>query len=221
MKVNEVLDQLRSCYHEKVFEMNTRNGIGKNQIGIMMGDIRKIANKIKSDHALALELWKTKIMEARLVAILIIKPKQLSLKELETMLKSVEYAPVSDWFNSYVLKEHPEKYLLREQWMYDDNAWAARAGWSLTAGKVTRDAADLDIPALLKRIEKEMAKAKPEVQWTMNTTLAQIGINHPEHRKRALEIGEKLGIYRDYPVSKGCTSPFAPTWIREMVSRKK
>ena len=36
----------------------------------------------------------------------------------------------------------------------------------------------------------------------------------------ALAIGEKLGIYRDYPVSKGCTSPFAPIWIKEMVKRK-
>ena len=39
-------------------------------------------------------------------------------------------------------------------------------------------------------------------------------------RERALAIGEALGIYRDYPVSKGCTSPFAPIWINEMVSRR-
>jgi hypothetical protein len=25
---------------------------------------------------------------------------------------------------------------------------------------------------------------------------------------------------REYPVSKGCTSPFAPIWIKEMVSRQ-
>ncbi len=35
-----------------------------------------------------------------------------------------------------------------------------------------------------------------------------------------LAIGETLGIYRDYPVSKGCTSPFAPIWINAMVSRQ-
>ncbi|MNY56505.1 hypothetical protein D3C86_1925890 [compost metagenome] len=66
-----------------------------------------------------------------------------------------------------------------------------------------------------------MPAAAPEVQWTMNSTLAQIGINHPEYRERALNIGEKLGIYRDYPTSKGCTSPFAPIWINEMVRRQK
>ena len=83
-----------------------------------------------------------------------------------------------------------------------------------------KGAGGLDLPALLNRIESEMADANPEVQWTMNNTLANIGIHFPKLRKRAIAIGEKLGIYRDYPVSKGCTSPFAPIWINEMVRRQ-
>jgi 3-methyladenine DNA glycosylase AlkD len=54
----------------------------------------------------------------------------------------------------------------------------------------------------------------------MNGALAEIGIHFPKHRKRALAIGEKLGVFRDYPTSKGCTSPFAPIWINEMVRRQ-
>ncbi len=65
-----------------------------------------------------------------------------------------------------------------------------------------------------------MGSAAPEVQWTMNCSLAEIGIHFAEHRERALAIGETLGIYRDYPASKGCTSPFAPIWINAMVSRQ-
>ena len=63
-----------------------------------------------------------------------------------------------------------------------------------------------------------MPGAPGPTQWTMNNCLAGIGIHHPKLRKRALAIGEALGIYRDYPVSKGCTSPFAPIWITDMVS---
>lgn len=68
---------------------------------------------------------------------------------------------------------------------------------------------------------REMGTAAPEAQWTMNSCLAEIGIHFAKHRKRAIAIGEKLGIYRDYPCSKGCTSPFAPIWINEMVRRQK
>ena len=52
-----------------------------------------------------------------------------------------------------------------------------------------------------------MPKAMPEVQWTMNNTLAAIGIHHPKRRKRAIAIGEKIGLYHDWLVSKGCTPP--------------
>ena len=98
---------------------------------------------------------------------------------------------------------------------------AARAGWSLTAERVAKKPEGLDLDALLDRIEAEMASAAPEPQWTMNSTLAAIGINHPAHRARALAIGEKLGVYRDYPTSAGCISPFAPEWIGEMVRRQE
>jgi 3-methyladenine DNA glycosylase AlkD len=104
--------------------------------------------------------------------------------------------------------------------MASDDRWAARAGWDLTAEKVAKDPEGLDPAALLDRLEAEMAGAAPEAQWTMNSTLAAVGIHVPKLRKRAIAIGEKLGIYRDWPVSKGCTSPFAPIWIRFMVERQ-
>jgi 3-methyladenine DNA glycosylase AlkD len=104
--------------------------------------------------------------------------------------------------------------------MASDDKWAARAGWALTTGRVVRSPEGLDVPALLDRIESEMASADPVVQWTMNGTLAEIGIHFPKLRQRALAIGETLGIFRDYPVSKGCTSPFAPIWINAMVARQ-
>ncbi|WP_218121537.1 hypothetical protein [Tessaracoccus flavus] len=54
----------------------------------------------------------------------------------------------------------------------------------------------------------------------MNETLAQIGIHHPALRERALTIGERLEVLKDYPTPPNCTSPFAPTWITEMVARQ-
>jgi 3-methyladenine DNA glycosylase AlkD len=219
MTVKEALTKLKSMSNEKMFDHNVKNGAGKNQFGVMLGDIRKIGDGIKSDHELALELWKTGNVEARLLATLIMKPKKLSAKELDEMVKSIDFVQEAEWVNSYVVKDHPDKESLREKWMSSKNIWAARAGWSLTAGRIVREPEGIDVAKLLDRIESEMPKAPREVQWTMNTTLAQIGINFPKHRKRAIDIGETLGVFRDYPVSKGCTSPFAPIWINEMVKR--
>lgn len=220
MTLKEALSSLKSLANEKMVAQNVKHGAGKNQYGVKLGDIRTLANKIKSNHALAQELWKTENIDARLLATLIIKPKELSAQELDEMVKSIAFVQEADWLNAYVVKDHPQRESLREKWMNSKNPWAARAGWSLTSGRVAREPEGLDVMQLMGRIESEMPAAPPEVQWTMNTALAQIGINFSKHRKRAIDIGESLGIYRDYPVSKGCTSPFAPIWIREMVRRK-
>jgi 3-methyladenine DNA glycosylase AlkD len=220
MTLNETLKQLKALGNEKTRAHNTRYGAGDNQFGVKHGDIRVLAKKIQASHELAMPLWETGNADAQLLATLLIKPKTLSADEVDRMVRSVAFSHVADWLSSYVVKEHPGKETLRQQWMTTNDRWAARAGWSLTAGRVARSPEGLDLPALLDRIESEMAKADPVVQWTMNSALAGIGIHFPKLRKRAIAIGEKLGIYRDYPVSKGCTSPFAPIWINAMVSRK-
>jgi 3-methyladenine DNA glycosylase AlkD len=218
--LKETLAQLEALGNEKVRAHNSKNGAGENQFGVLLGDIRKLATKIKINHPLAIALWETGNIDARLLAILLINPKNLSGDELDQMVRSVGFAQVADWLNSYVVRKRPDKETLRQKWMADDDPWAARAGWSLTSERIGKAPEGLDLPALLDRIESEMGGAAPEAQWTMNFCLAGIGIHFPKYRKRAIAIGETLGIYRDYPVSKGCTSPFAPIWIKEMVSRQ-
>src|SRR5215213_1375064 len=220
MTLKEILKQLKSLGHEKVRAQNKKAGAGDNQFGVKRGDVRVLANKLKTNHELAQALWETGNIDAQFLATLLIKPAALSADELERMVRSVTFAWVADWLHSYVVKEHADKEALRKKWITSDDPMAARAGWQLTAGRVAKSPEGLDLPALLDRIETEMGTAAPEVQWTMNCCLAEIGINHPKHRKRAVAIGETLGIYRDYPCSKGCTSPFAPIWINEMVRRK-
>lgn len=221
-----LLKQLAALGSESMRKHNAKWGAGENQYGAKHGDIRALAKQDKGDAPLANALWETGNLDAQLLAVLWFKPKELTAREMDRLVRSISCAPVAEWLISYVVKQHADKETLRQQWMAEDDLtaggqWAARAGWSLTAERVAKSPEGLAVPALLDRIEREMGPADPAVQWTMNAALAEIGIHFPQHRLRAIAIGEKLGIYRDYPVSKGCTSPFAPIWINAMVSRKK
>lgn len=220
MTLEETLARLEALGSEKMRAQNKKHGAGDNQFGVRLGDIRILAKEIKADHELSLALWETGNIDARLLAILLMKPKKLSAKELDRMVRSADFAQLADWLNAYVVKNHPDKEILRQKWLVDKDPWAARAGWSLTSERIDRCPEGLDLAAMLDRLEGEMPDAAPEVQWTMNFCLAGIGIHFPELRERAITVGETLGIYRDYPVSKGCTSPFAPIWINEMVRRE-
>jgi 3-methyladenine DNA glycosylase AlkD len=221
MTVKEVLSQLESLGDAARRKYNAKAGAPENQFGVKLGDLRVVAKKIKTDHELALQLWETGNVDAQLLATLIIKPASLSAADVDKLTRSTTCAQVADWLNSYVVAEHPDKDALREKWMKAKDRWAARAGWHFTASRINKGGGDsLDLPALLDRIEKEMPKAPPEIQWTMNNTLGAIGIHDAKLRKRAVAIGEKIGLYRDWPVSKGCIPPFVPVWVEAMVKRQ-
>ena len=220
MNTKQAMARLEELGDEKRRVFNAKRGASDNQFGVKTGDIRKLAKEIKVDHDLGLSLWETGNADAQMLAILLVRPKDLDAKQLATMAREGTCEWVADWLNSYVIKKHPDKESLREKWMKSKDAMTKRAGWSLTSERVAKQPDGLDLDALLDRIEKEMPKAAPQAQWTMNVCLVNIGIHHEEHRERALAIGEALGIYRDYPASKGCTSPFAPIWINKLVSRQ-
>lgn len=132
-----------------------------------------------------------------------------------------ERAPkVLDWLVNYVVKKSPHAEELRQAWFSDADPVVASAGWALTSDRVAKKPEGLDLGGLLDIIEPEMTDAPDRLQWAMNTCLAQIGIAHPAYRARAIDIGERLEVLKDYPTPPNCTSPFAPVWITEIVRRQ-
>ncbi|MCP3803491.1 DNA alkylation repair protein [Allokutzneria sp. A3M-2-11 16] len=188
--------------------------------GVNLGKLRAIAKRLKTQQELALELWATGDTAARLLALLICRPKAFAREELDGMLRDARTPKVHDWLVNYVVKKNAHAEELRVAWFTDPDPVVASAGWALTTERVAKKPEGLDLVGLLDIIEKEMKHAPDRLQWAMNHCLAQIGIEHAEHRPRALDIGERLEVLKDYPTPPNCTSPFAPAWITEMVRRQ-
>ena len=189
--------------------------------GVNLTKLREIAKRLGKQQELAVELWATGDTAARLLALLICKPKAFSRGELDSMLREAGSPKAHDWLVNYVVKKGPHAEELRVAWMNDPDPVVASAGWALTSERVAKKPEGLDLPGLLDTIEAHMRDAPERLQWGMNHTLAFIGIEHPEHRARALDIGERLEVLRDYPTPPNCTSPFAPAWINEIVRRRE
>ena len=175
---------------------------------------------MKTQHELAGQLWGTGDSAARLVAILISKPKAYSADELDAMLREARVPKVHDWLVNYVVKKNAHVEELRVVWFGDRDPVVASAGWALTSARVAKSPDGIDTTALLDTVEQNMKDAPDRLQWAMNECLATIGIHCPEQRDRAIEIGERLRVLEDYPTPPGCTSPYAPIWINEMVRRQ-
>lgn len=212
-----VLGELAALEDAKVRAVNERHG---DDHGVNLGKLRAIAKRLKTQEELARELWDTGDTAARLLSILICRPKSFTRDELDAMLREARIPKVHDWLLSYVVKKSAYAEELREVWFADPDPVVASAGWALTADRVVKDPTGLDLAALLDTIEANMKDAPERLQWAMNTCLGHIGIEHPEFRARAIDIGERLEVLKDYPTPPNCTSPFVPLWIAEMVSRQ-
>jgi 3-methyladenine DNA glycosylase AlkD len=215
--VAEVMRELAALENPQMREMNERRG---DDHGVNLSQLRALAKRLKTQHGLARELWATDDTAAQLLAILICRPKAFERDELDAMLREARAPKVHDWLVNYVVKKSPHAEELRVAWFEDPDPVVASAGWALTTERVARAANGLDLDALLDLIEAEMKDAPDRLQWAMNHCLAQIGITHAEHRARAIEIGERLEVLKEYPTPPNCTSPYAPIWIGEMVRRQ-
>lgn len=212
----EVSAALAALEDPKARAINERHG---DDHGVNLTKLRAVAKLLKRNPELARELWATGGSPERLVALLISGPKDYSAADLDAMLRDARIPKVRDWLVNYIVKKSPHAEELRVAWFADPEL--AGSGWALTSERVIKRPEGLELSALLDQIEAEMQDAPESLQWAMNECLAQIGIHHPELRARALDIGERLQVLADYPTTPGCTSPFAPIWITEIVARQQ
>jgi 3-methyladenine DNA glycosylase AlkD len=215
--VAEVMAELAELEDPKARVVNEKHG---DDHGVNLSKLRAVAKRLKTQQELARQLWETDDTAAKLLALLICRPKAFERDELDLMLREARTPKVHDWLVNYVVKKNPHAEELRLAWFADADPVVASAGWALTTERVAKKPEGLDLVGLLDLIENEMKGAPDRLQWAMNHCLAQIGIEHAEHRARAIDIGERLQVLKDYPTPPNCTSPFAPIWITEMVRRQ-
>jgi 3-methyladenine DNA glycosylase AlkD len=213
---DEVMAELAALEDPKIRAVNERHG---DDHGVNLTKLRTVAKRLKTRQDLARELWGTGDSAARLLALLVCRPKAFDSDELDAMLREARTPKVHDWLVNYVVKKHPQAEELRLAWMADPDPVVASAGWALTSARVVKQPEGLDLRGLLDVIEAEMKAAPDRLQWAMNECLAQIGIAHADLRERAIAIGERLQVLKDYPTPPNCTSPYAPVWIEEIVRR--
>lgn len=185
-----------------------------------LGDLRKIAKDIKKDHELAMELWSTGRFFPRLLAILIMDNKRIAQDLINKLDRDMQTHPLDernqlmDWFMANQLLKDRKTTALVESWENSLSALQRRVFW-YHQGRLrwVGQTPPANTPQLLPKIEADIAKEAPEVQWAMNFTAGWIGVYEKQYRNRCIALGEKTGLYKGEMVSKGCTPNYLPEFI--------
>ncbi len=130
-------------------------------MGVNLSKLRAVAKRLKTQQDLSRELWDTGDTAARLLALLICRPKAFERAELDSMLREARTPKVQDWLVNYVVKKSPHSEDLRVAWFPPDppDPVVASAGWALTSERVVKRPEGLNLVQLLDVIEAEMKGA--------------------------------------------------------------
>jgi len=191
-----------------------------------LGDLRKIANVIKKDHELAMELWSTTHYLARQLAILLMDKKLLSKEIIDRLVSDIEQhqqdekLQLIDWLMANQLAKDKRTIALMESWENSISPLQRRTFWYHQARlRWVGQTPPPNSEELLSKIETRIENEVSEVQWAMNFTAAQIGIFQEIFRKRCINIGEQTGLYKDEMVAKNCTPNYLPKFIAIQVAK--
>lgn len=191
-----------------------------------LGDLRKIANVIKKDHELAMELWSTTHYLARQLAILLMDKKLLSKEIIDRLVSDIEQhreeekLQLIDWLMANQLAKDKRTIALMESWENSTSPLQRRTFWYHQARlRWVGQKPPPNSEELLSKIETRIENEVYEVQWAMNFTAAQIGIFQENFRKRCINIGEQTGLYKDEMVAKNCTPNYLPKFIAIQVAK--
>lgn len=187
---------------------------------VLSGEIKKIAKEIKKDHVLAQELWASKKIYPRMLATLILDPKELSQEYIETLAGDMldhnldGQNQLSDWLLANQLMKNKKAIELLLEWREHKSSVLRRLYWYYQGrlrwmGKTDFENTD----ELLGYIESDLAGEKPEVQWAMNFTGCWIGLYDMKRRDKTIKIGEKIGLYKGDPVAPNCAPDYIPEFI--------
>ncbi|SHO51377.1 DNA alkylation repair protein [Anaerocolumna xylanovorans] len=221
MTKNEILTILSSLSNEKRKQMYMKNGAGENTYGVLLGELRKLAKQLGTNHELALELWHSGNTEAKWLACMLFDAKQLTIDEARDMVSKITYPDIIDKFVGEVICKTKFSDILAEEWSVSGEDNLGRAGWNIIVHKVSDgELTNEALEKLLETIEAELQTVTPGKQWAMNHALCEVGICYPQFTERCITLGETLGVYRDLKVPKGCTSAYAPNWIAAVIKKR-
>ncbi|WP_200911876.1 DNA alkylation repair protein [Pedobacter sp. Hv1] len=135
--------------------------------------------------------------------------------------KEEERIQLIDWLMANQLSKDKKMISLMESWENSPSALQRRVFWYYQARlRWVGQIPPTNTEELLSKIENQIEKEEPEVQWAMNFTAGWIGIYDKKYRNRCVALGEKTGLYKDQMVSKGCTPDYLPEFI-EIESNKR
>jgi 3-methyladenine DNA glycosylase AlkD len=195
--VKRVLDKLQSKARPEQLKGMAKFGMTVEQrLGVSVPDMRKLAKEIGRDHKLALDLWRTGIAEARIVASMVGDPDKLTEEQMEDWVKGINSWDVCDQVCDNLFEKNQLAWKKIVDWSEREEEFVKRTAFSLIACLAWHDKKASDekfielFPVIIQGATDERNFVKKAVNWALrnigkrNLDLNEAAINTAKEIRR-------------------------------------
>jgi len=170
--------------------------VAERRLGLSVPDMREIARQLGKNHELALELWKTGIPEARIVAAMIDEPELLTEEQMEEWVKDINSWDVCDQVCMNLFEKTPLAWRKILDWSERKEEFVKRTAFALIAclawhNKEAEDGKFIKLLPVLKRgATDERNFVKKAVNWALrNTGKRNLNLN-----RAAIQVAREIQL---------------------------
>jgi len=195
VSVEEVLKRLKAKARRDQLEGMAHFGIVTEQrLGVSVPDMRKIARELGKDHKLALDLWKTGIPEARMVAAMIDEHEKLTGDQMEDWVRDINSWDVCDQVCMNLFEKTPLAWKKILEWSEREEEFVKRTAFSLIACLAWHDrvAEDERFVRLFPVIKRGAADERNFVRKAVNWALRNIGKRNRRLNRAAIKAAREI-----------------------------
>src|SRR3990170_3905378 len=145
LSADEVITQLKRLARPGNLVGMARYGMNpEGRLGLPVPVMRRIAKQAGRDHRLALDLWKSGIAEARMVASMVDDPARVTPAQMDRWVRGFNSWDVCDQVCGNLFDKTPHAWAKAREWAKRDEEYVKRAGFALMAYLAWHDKAAPD-----------------------------------------------------------------------------
>lgn len=205
-RVAEALSWLRKHSKKSVRDGMARYAIPSDKaLGVLMGDIQKLGKQLGRDHALALELWKTDVYEARMLCAYVDEPERVTPAQMDAQARDFDNWAICDTLCFALWVRTPHAFAKIRKWAGNRGEYVKRASFALLASMALKhkESTDADYLRTLPLIEKAAADERNFVKKAVSWALRGVGRRSATLNQKSLALAKKLAA----------SEAAAPRWI--------
>ena len=212
------LEAVGTAQNRKVY---ARHGAAEPVFGVSYAELGRIAKPIKTDHALAVELWDSGNHDARVLALRVADPAVVDEPLAGRWLRDVDNYILAEGLGGLCAQSPPAREL-SDAWRDSPAEWTASTGWFIVT--CTAENPDVwsaaELRGLVGQIEGEIGERPNRVRHEMNGALIVIALRDAGLRREVLAAAARIGPVKVDHGQTGCKTPDVAPYVERTLAHR-